>query len=454
MPLSYDDATVDAGGSNFSMSNMVDQELPAADYDSNQGQGAFELSSLVDTLPNILSPAMGRVDRIHDFKPIVIPQTTAKLLKTNVSPFARVYPPELKPLMTEEAFLKFLDQLNEAFLASPIIQALGLAGGLMSFDPTGIIGFIGMGIQVGAGLAGGAASYARTKRYVDSVNKTTFRPWGLRVRVLATQKMMQEIGVPQSQSFTLPPLPEYDEDWDPTSPEFDPRRRRLAALGNYVADLDWDVAPLKMPDSFMGKLGAWHANYLEQSQQRKHSKSLRKVEKYDRAAARAAEKEGFDTSYESKREQARQRLENRGNTRWAQKRYKDRMAKIDRDEAKDRFKSRLAGKVGLSNGAKTQRKARWERSKHARKERMFVQRIRWVVISKFDWDSEKAEDSREDDIDVGIDEVDGGESSSDCDSVHDSESYNYGYENNGSGESERGDVRPPQASASTSWRQM
>ena len=411
------------------------------------------LSDLVDALPNIKSPTMGRVDGIPDFRPIVIPQTTAKLLKTNISPFARVYPPELKPLMTDEAFLKFLDELNEAFLASPIIQALGLAGGLMSFDPTGIIGFIGMGIQVGAGLAGGAASYARTKRYVDSINRTTFRPWGLRVRVLATKRMMQEIGVPQGQRFTLPPLPEYDENWDSTSPEFDPRRRRLAALGNYVADLDWDVAPLKIPDNFMRKLGAWQAKYLEQSQRRKHNRSLRKVEKHERAAAKAAERQDNDTSYESKREKARQRLENRENTRWAQKRYKDRMAKIDRDEAKDRFKSRLASKLGLTNGAKTQRKARWERSKHARKERMFVQRIRWVVVSKFDWDSEKAEDPREDDVDVGIDEVDDGVSSSDSDSLHDSESSDHGYENKGTGDSEGGDVQPLQASASSSSRQ-
>ena len=353
------------------------------------------------------SPSLNHVRDIPNFKPIVLPQTTAKLLNTNISPFARAYPLQLKPLMSDEFFLRFIDDLNEAFMAAPIFQLLGLAGVGMSLDPTGIVGFIGAGVQVGAGLAGGANSYVRTRKFVNAINASTFRPMGLRVRVLSTSKMVQEIKYPQAAN--LAPLPECNEAWDPSSPALDPRRRRLAAFGDHVAALDWDVAPQKLPDNFMRKAGAWHAEFQEKKQRRKQDRRLRRLHSRE---ARAATRQGTEedpSKYDARRAKAAARLERKGDSWLAQKKYERKMAKYDRKEKKG-FK-----------------KASRKRNKYERKERWCLQRIRWVVITEYDWSQESEDMDKEDgeDVDVGIEEVEGGpsdaSSSEDEDDEDDSE---------------------------------
>ena len=411
MPPSYDDVmdSTNGGGSLHSPpSQGADEKRPTmeAPY-AHQSESSAEccnvdpnLSNIVEVLPSIQTSATGGVSGIPDFKPIVVPQTSTKLLERNVSPFARAYPVELSPVISPEEWLKFTDGLNEAFLAAPLIRLVGAAGGMVSFDPTGFVGWIGMGVQIGSGILGGVTSIARTKSFIKKVNASTFRPLGLRVAVMSTTKMMREIGIPPG--VKLPPLPEFDENWSAESPQLDPRRRRLATLGNNVAELDWVVAPMQMPDNFMRKAGAWQAKMNEKGARRKHRKGLAKVKEMQDKVAEAEEKGNKELmALNNKRGKAADRLAQQGNSRKAQEDYWDKMRDIDKEEAK--VKEDLAEEI-----RKESKNAREEGDKHVEKEQKFMQRIRWIVVTKFDWPAAEAQGVTEADyVDTGIDEREG-----------------------------------------------
>ena len=72
----------------------------------------------------------------------------------------------------------FIDGLNEAFIAAPAFQIASYLGGAMIMVPFHPVMFAGMCLQVGAGLASTATSFARAKAFVKTANEEMFEPKG------------------------------------------------------------------------------------------------------------------------------------------------------------------------------------------------------------------------------------------------------------------------------------
>lgn len=148
------------------------------------------------------------------------------------------------------------------------------------------VNYAGIGIQLGAGLAPAATSWTRAKAFVKDANQNIFLPKGLRVKVLKTKKMMAAVGH-DSEVLKLPPLVEMHSrvgsGWG--DEENDPRMRRIRALGDKVADLQFHelLAPEQF-DNWWKKMGSKQA-------QKRNAKTTKRITK-DRNKAWEKNEEG------------------------------------------------------------------------------------------------------------------------------------------------------------------
>lgn len=154
-----------------------------------------------------------------------------------MSPFSRAYASSLSTLpksgpISQAQFLRFIDGLNEAFIASPALQAASFVGTFISTLPLPIIPLAGTGILARSGLASSAEGLKRANIYLGAANKEIFLPWGLRCQVMKTGKMMLAVGH-SSEVLSLSLLENQD----------DPRMRRFRALGDRVAELQFEFLP-------------------------------------------------------------------------------------------------------------------------------------------------------------------------------------------------------------------
>jgi hypothetical protein len=117
------------------------------------------------------------------------------------------------------------------------------------------VNFVGMGLQVAAGLTSAGTSWARARAFVRHANETVFEPRGLKVRVLKTKKMMGVLGR-EGEMIHLPPLEEEDKEmreggvFVEGEKRNDPRMRRIRALGDDIAPLTFSGLP--EPESMEG----------------------------------------------------------------------------------------------------------------------------------------------------------------------------------------------------------
>lgn len=336
--------------------------------------------------------------------PVVIPQTTAKVLQTFMAPFARAYPPQMAQQgVSMHEFITFIDGLNEAFMSSPIFQALNLAGTITSTVPSVIAMGVGTAVSVTSGFAGAATSYARTRAYIAKVNEQTFGPRGLRVRILSTKAMMEVIGAAESR-LQLPPLPEWDEAWDPSSAATDPRMRRMQALEGQVAPLDWDVPPMAMPNSVLRKMGAWQARKQEAKERKKHDKMCRK-------ANNGWSSDSSDSSSDSEDEEhlgrKMDKLQRKADEKMRDKPKKAASIAEKRDEEMGKLQEKMdkARRKAVRKDGKKKSKGDKGRAKVEKREDKVNQRIRWIVIVPVGQTS-LSDSPSEADVDLGIDEKD------------------------------------------------
>ncbi|TAQ89484.1 hypothetical protein B7494_g2148, partial [Chlorociboria aeruginascens] len=117
------------------------------------------------------------------------------------SPFCRAYAPVLathtNPTpIPPQLFLHFLDGLNAAVLATPGYQAVNAFSTALSHAPFPLfpLRIAGSGLAAGTGAASNASSRTRMNAYLATANQEVFKPRGLRVRVLKTERMMAAVG--------------------------------------------------------------------------------------------------------------------------------------------------------------------------------------------------------------------------------------------------------------------
>ncbi|PWN31596.1 uncharacterized protein FA14DRAFT_162573 [Meira miltonrushii] len=290
-PPSYDEAALEKDFSQFKLNEKKRQEyFNKAQYTPVQPIAG---SSRLQSIPSNTSAWM-KMPNGSNAPPIVIPQTSAKMLQKNLAPFSRAYPTQLAQYgIRKEEFIKIIDELNECFILNPAFQIMRMAGMAVGCVPSPTLIGIGAGLQVAAGLGGAGMTYMRTKAFVKKMNKNLFDQHGLQMRIFSTEKMMKAIGEPEGERrLNLAPLPEFDGEWDPTSPETDPRLRRMTALKGRVGELDWNVPEPVMSKNVLKKMGDWQAQKQAKSVQKRHEKMCSKVNKYQNATTHKERQKG------------------------------------------------------------------------------------------------------------------------------------------------------------------
>lgn len=363
----------------------------------------------VSTLETLL-PASDTTPRqssnTKDFVPVVLPQMSKSFRGAFFSPFVRAYTSELANHgIDQETFLSFIDGLNERFVAHPVFQILGIAGGVMS-TIYGVhpVQFAGIGLQVASGGASAATSYARTKAYVKEMNAELWHPAGLSCKILTTKKMMPQVGCPE-EKIQLPPLNTWNDLNQQDSKDDhanlmmaelkpdDPRMRRIRALEGYIAPLDFDVPNAVAPETLLRRMGDSQARRLARKQCKKQSKDR---EDYFKAAAEAEAVLKYGdkdlVKYEKKMAKLDLKAGSEDNVHKREKllrKHSETHSKLMKKAGKEKGKKEYQEDV-----RKYQKEADKELAKLDKKEQKVAQKIRWIVISRWDPDEEDNDSAR------------------------------------------------------------
>lgn len=205
-----------------------------------------------------------------------------------MSPFVRARVPELESQITSHDLIVFIDELNEAFMANPALQATNNVANVAGMAPSMMVQMIGMGVNVAAGIGSSVTTKVRTKKYLVHANETLFHPKGLHVQMCKTDKMLEYVGlggqqnvflkqqyrhafeIAQQVPFSGGPMENYNH----------PIMQRMSSLGDRVMGLSFEnVEAATAPDGFWKKWGAKEANKAEQKQQEKMMKDQAKEER-------------------------------------------------------------------------------------------------------------------------------------------------------------------------------
>ena len=326
--------------------------------------------------------------------PIVIPQTSRALRGVYFSPFLRAYPETLDTIGISKAdFIRFIDNLNEAFMSSPFFYGVMLAGTIASFVPELAAQVVGGVVATASSLASTANSHVRTKHFIKAANNDIFAPRGLQVRLLNTKNMLQAINVDEG-TFKLPTLPESN------APELektheDPRHRWMQALKNVVSPLDYNAPDYSEQDSWLKKAGAWTAKHQDKRQAMSLTKRREKAKKTIDAAQEEAvqneqiiecaikdhEADLYALSLQPSDDPKAESKRRRDMVGCEEAIHQEQAKLIDERKKKDEVTEKAIGKVD-------------------KKEHKVVQKIRWIVITP-STGSEVADE----DIDDGVEDV-------------------------------------------------
>ena len=326
--------------------------------------------------------------------PIVIPQTSRALRGVYYSPFLRAYPETLQQFgIGKHDFIRFIDNLNEAFISSPFFFGITLAASAVGFVPVVAAQVVGGVVATASSFAGTANSHVRTKRFVKAVNKNLFEPVGLQVRLLSTKNMLRAVNVDE-QNFALPPLPEFNAPETQQEGE-DPRRRWMQALDGIVSPLDYNAPEFTKQDNWLKQVGGWAAKH----QDMKQAKSLTKRRENAKKAIGAAHEQA--ALNEKSIEYTIRDLEASLNALIFQTSI-DGYADFEkhRDIAKYEEALRQEQSKLIHERIKKEEIAKKAIQKIDKKEQKVVQKIRWIVITP----TSNAEVADED-IDDGVEDV-------------------------------------------------
>ncbi|QDS77282.1 hypothetical protein FKW77_004059 [Venturia effusa] len=229
-------------------------------------------------------------------KPILIPQFSIPSLLHPINPFIRAYPPVLQNyFITPEIFLSFIDNLTIAMAPPPPLQFLQVASIGMGLVPGAQAAGLVVGIASGAGSA--AVSRARTKRYLEVVNRELLGVRKLKVSIVKDKDIDQILGrdigvLPRSQSNaqTL-------------------RNRRIEALRPFTAELSFDVPPPVEQDKFFNKVSA---KQVKSKIAKRERKEVKEEEKLSRERGEHLQNEGQDINEKSEKPDSKaSKLENK-----------------------------------------------------------------------------------------------------------------------------------------------
>ncbi|KAK8071740.1 hypothetical protein PG996_005088 [Apiospora saccharicola] len=173
---------------------------------------------------------------------VIIPQRRPK---TRERGFIRAYAPELHHCGIDQAtFLSFIDGLNAAVAAHPILSAFNLAGAAAGWVPaavTPIAGAVGLGVQVTAGVITEVKARSSQNSYLEKMNDELFRPRGLYCLIMAydiksrSNVVQLDLGADQSSPVTEPLS-------SPTPPDTNQTQDRLRSNDGVVGAAEFPAS--------------------------------------------------------------------------------------------------------------------------------------------------------------------------------------------------------------------
>ncbi|KAI3265389.1 hypothetical protein CBS147309_6282 [Penicillium roqueforti] len=217
-------------------------------------------------------------------RPCVIPQISHRRFNgENMSPFARVRVPELEHQISSDELIVFIDELNEAFLANPALQAANNAANVGGMAPSMIVQMVSVSVNVVAGVSSSVTTKVRTKKYLAKANEELFHPKGLHVQMCKTDKMLEYVGLGDQENVFV--RQQYQ---DASESNNHPIMQRMSLLGNRVMSLSFNnVKEPTMPDGFWKKWGAKEASKAEQKQ---NEKMIKDQARQDRRSGRRGDR--------------------------------------------------------------------------------------------------------------------------------------------------------------------
>jgi hypothetical protein len=266
---------------------------------------------------------------------------------------------------------------------------------MQMFHNTTVVQFVGMGLQATSDLSSAAASYMRTKSYLEVCNADFFHPAGLHAAVLSTKDMMAKIGHPGDRlrflssatsdsvdqaTSSIPGDSFRDEAEQKTINSIDdPRTRRLVALKGYIAPLDFDVPAAVPPENFFVKMGTWQAHRIASKNDQKEAKKQAKSQSRQSSCSESRERDErkldrklakLDSSLDKPDGKRKER-----DVRRAQEKYDQEQRKVERKIEKRVEKAEKAEKGKGKVDDKEERQAN---------------KIRWIVIDQWQGHEEGA----------------------------------------------------------------
>lgn len=337
-------------------------------------------------------------------------ETSKTFRGAHFSPFVRAYVPELKAHgIDEDSFVGFIDGLNEAFVANPVLEAVNLVSAVTSIAvPEPHVQYIFGGISIGSVVASKVTAYARTKAYLKAVNTNLFNPAGLDASIMTTKAMMETLGMDET-SLSLPPLDTFadiDEDalaepvdenplTEKTHPD-DPRMRRIRALEGHVMPLNFQVPPpAATRDNFLKRMGEAHVKWLSRTQEKKLAKNRQKAIEKDAEELQKAERKRVTGEQEVARIERELEIERSGfdakmNSNQVSKREADKIVESFEKQSTKLEKQLYKEREKLDEVTEKRKEdAGKELQKKEAKEEKIAQKVRWVVISA--WNGEEDE---------------------------------------------------------------
>ncbi|EXM16093.1 hypothetical protein RAB80_011469 [Fusarium oxysporum f. sp. vasinfectum] len=302
----------------------------------------------VDSQPRILPiPTLEQPTLHPSEKPIAIPATSSKL----GSPFLRAFPPILEDQyhLPREVFLRFLDYLNRAAVASPPVQILGMVGGIVSMIPLHTAQIVGNSVNAAATLSTYAISKSRSELCISTANKELFMPRGLKAEFAKLDAVARYANIPIL-------------DGNGRSRRI---QRRLQALEPWIAPLELTPLPeLHVPDNFVSKM---HASTSER-QRKKEEKKMTK----DRAKAH---EDWTEDSRKARKDYEKEMRKIEGEFAKTQRKHADEPRKLEKELKKldkEREKCQKEYEKEMRNVDKDRRKDD--------KEEEGVRKVLWLLI--------------------------------------------------------------------------
>lgn len=209
-------------------------------------------------------PLPGTTPRLKH--PVVIPQITRSMDML----FMRAHAPELEAKnISRDQFVNFLDGLNMAASPNVYLEALNIAGSIVSWIPTGTTVIAGTAVSLAATGSGLALSIVRVRRFLRKANECFFAPRDLHAQIVSAKQLADYLGV-DSPLDIVPAL-------KPHHIKLSVQERRLLGIQDVISALDYELPPVVAQEKFVNKLSSKRIQWAVHRREKRLLKSRAKV---------------------------------------------------------------------------------------------------------------------------------------------------------------------------------